>query len=415
MKRAASALAILAVSALCAASLRAGGDAEWNAGVKNLNNLKREINQNRGELSKAGVNVNDLQNKLNQAERQLYSLRQQMMNSNASFIQNSFKANAIIFSPLSPAGGKQRLVPVSPMVDMGMSNAFTGCSSLVPSSHLVDLSPMGSDFRPFRPPEEVLKDYTSQVKPAAPLSPFGAPAAANQSAMLPPPLTANVSGPAQGLKPPSGGGVFSSVGVVNPAAISGSPSSSAGLAAPPALGGSYGKGVVDPADLKSFDPPPPSSLTKALPPLPEPAAPPTTMETVSNSGQQFYNIMKEKAEVLKQAEYGLDVCVAGKAGGAGLKACIDPFNKTKSLEVSNGPVASSWTYSSKEGRMVESSAGVGWDVNVGGNVVGFGVSKTTDMSNNTGTRYTGVVGKGVEVLGTGASATLEPNVKISDR
>ena len=146
-----------------------------------------------------------------------------MQRNNAAFLQNSFKPNSVIFSPISDG---KHLIPSAPLVDMGMSNAFTGSSRLVPSEHLTDLSPLGSNFMPMKSPDELLKSCTSQVKSASPADSLGQ-SSTQQSQLISPPGGAQTASSPYGI---------------------------------------YGNGVVDPNYLKSFNPPPPP-LSSPPPPL----------------------------------------------------------------------------------------------------------------------------------------------------
>jgi len=433
------ALTAFSALALCAARLQAAGEAEWNSGVQSLNSVKKELNQNSGTLRKAGVNVSDLQNRISQLESEMNRLRAQMARSNSSFLQNSYKPNNILFSPLS---GDKHLVPVPWMVDMGLSNPFTGSSKLVPSNHLVDISPSGDGFRPFRSPEEALKDYTSYSKPEP--KPKTSDDSAAGLAKPPGAVSAGGSSPGNPIAPQGpnsvqGGGLFNSPGVVNPAAISGNNASSSGYGYvnPASISANNaspaGNGVVNPAAVSGNFTPQYSlgspingqsegpvatrdSLVKvAPPPLPDPPPPPTAAEKMVSAGQQFYDKAMESVNSLKNADYGADFCVSGKADDAGGKACYDPFNKTFTFGISNNDVSSDWSYSLKKRALVETSAGYGKEFNYGGNVFGVNVSKVTDMDNNTGTKFSGSIGKGVGNSSTGAAVSFDPSVKFNDK
>jgi len=428
------ALAAFSSIALCAAWLHAAGEAEWNAGVQSLNSVKKEINQNSGTLRKAGVNVSDLQNRISQLESEMSRLRAQMARSNSSFMQNSYKPSNFLISPVN--SGKN-LVPVPWMVDMGLSNPFTGSSKLAPSGHLVDVSPSGDGFRPFRSPEEVLKDYTGYSKPE---SKSKAPSDPVIGLAKPPGAGGSPAGnPSQASSSVQGGGVFNSPGLVSPATVAGNNASPSGYGYvnPASISANNtsagGNGVVNPAAVSGNFTPQYSlgspisgpstgpTATKdplvktAPPPLPEPPPPPTTSEKIANAAQDFYEKAKESANALKNADYGADVCVGGKVNDAGGKACYDPFNKTVTVGISNNDVSSDWTYSLKKRALVETGAGYGKDFNYGGFVLGGSVSKVTDMDNRTGTKISGSIGKGVGNSSTGAAVSFDPSVKFDDK
>ena len=252
MKACKAVVALLPLALSCVGF--AGGEAEWNDGVKSINQLRGEVNRNSSDLRKAGVNVNALNQQLSLAERQLQQARFQMWKANQNLFQNSTSAGILnqydIFrsSSVFSSDGKLHLIPSAPIIDMGMSNAFSSNGTLVKSSSLYEVAP-SIPFRPMLSPEEMLR-ANSSLGGSSPITP--------------------------------GGGMPSH-----------SPQQSA--TAGKASSQDFSFGVIDPSVLKAGDPAPPS-LKISAPPLPvsaplPPREPLTTgnYDVISSDGTKISN------------------------------------------------------------------------------------------------------------------------------